>query len=68
MTLDAMEHLTDLDFDLMQMTDDELDAFAMASAEPAEHELATVHTLASFEASRKGTEQQVAAFPDRAAA
>ena len=64
MTLEAMENLTDLDFDLIQMTDEELDAFAMASAESVEQELATVHTLAA----RKATEQQFVAIPDRAAA
>ena len=64
MNPEAMENLTDLDFELIQMTDDELDAFAMASAEPVEQELATVHTLVA----RKATEQQVAAFPGRAAA
>ena len=69
MTTEAMENLSDLDFDLIQMTDEELDAFAMASAEAAEHDVEEVPTLVAFEAPRTDdVAAHLSEIPERAAA
>ncbi len=69
MTTELMDNLTDLDFDLIQMADDELDAFAMACAEADARGHERARTPVAFAAPRDNV---VAArpyeIPERAAA
>ena len=69
MSMEAMENLSDLDFDLIQMTDDELDAFAMAYTEASEYDLEEVRTLVASQAPRgNDVAARLSEVPERAAA